>query len=91
MSAPNALMSAAAFTGPTAATIRSAADRLSPGDLIRLEIHRPGPRNNFADRRDQGGYLAIEWWPDDFAAIVYATSRGEMVVEASGNGAQDFG
>ena len=42
------------------------------GDIILIELHRPGPRHDFADRADQGGYIAIEWWPDDFAAIRYA-------------------
>jgi Subtilase family len=86
---PDAFVSAAAF-GASAATIRSAADRLSSGDFILLEIHRAGPRNNFAARGDQHGYIAIEWWPDDFAAIAYATGRGVIVIEAAGNGAQDL-
>lgn len=86
---PDATISAAAF-GASAATIRAAADRLNAGDIILLEIHRPGPRNNFAGRADQDGYIAIEWWPDDFDAILYATSRGIIVVEAAGNGDEDL-
>jgi hypothetical protein len=86
---PDAIISAAAF-GASAPTIRAAADRLSAGDILLLEIHRAGPRNNFAARSDQHGYIAIEWWPDDFDAIRYATSRGVIVVEAAGNGAQDL-
>ena len=35
-------------------------------------------------RDDQLGYIAIEWWPDDFDAIRYATQRGIIVVEAAG-------
>lgn len=70
--------------------IRNAADALSPGDIILLELHRPGPRHNFQQRDDQEGYIAIEWWPDDFAAIRYAISRGVIVVEAAGNGAQNL-
>jgi hypothetical protein len=87
---PDAVISAAAFSGPTAGTIRSAADRLGAGDLILLEIHRPGPRFNFQGRQDQLGYIAIEWWPDDFDAIRYAISRGVLVVEAAGNGAENL-
>ena len=86
---PDATMSAAAF-GASAPTIRAAADRLNAGDLILLEIHRAGPRNNFAGREDQDGYIAIEWWPDDFDAIRYAVSRGIIVVEAAGNGDEDL-
>jgi hypothetical protein len=87
---PDAMISAAAFSGPTATTIRNAANRLQAGDLILLEIHRAGPRNNFAARQDQHGYIAIEWWPDDFAAIAFAIGRGIIVVEAAGNGQQDL-
>src|SRR4030095_3774909 len=38
----------------------------------------------------QRGYIAIEWWPDDFAAILYATGRGVLVVDAAGNGAENL-
>lgn len=88
--APDAVISAVAFSMPTATAIRNAADRLSPGDIMLLEIHRPGPRYNFAGRADQLGYIAVEWWPDDFAAIRYASSRGVIVVEAAGNGAENL-
>ncbi|HWI33723.1 MAG TPA: S8 family serine peptidase, partial [Lapillicoccus sp.] len=87
---PDAFLRAAAFSGPTAATIRSAADKLGAGDIILLEIHRAGPRHNFQARDDQLGYIAIEWWPDDFDAIRYANSRGILVVEAAGNGAENL-
>jgi hypothetical protein len=87
---PDAFIRGAAFSGPTAATIRSAADRLGAGDIILLEIHRAGPRHNFEGRDDQLGYIAIEWWPDDFDAIRYANSRGILVVEAAGNGAENL-
>ena len=39
---------------------------------------------------NQQGFIAIEWWYDDFLAIRYAASRGIIVVEAAGNGAQNF-
>lgn len=88
--APEATISAVAFSMPTATAIRNAADRLRPGDIMLLEIHRPGPRHGFASRLDQLGYIAIEWWPDDFAAIRYACSKGILVVEAAGNGAENL-
>jgi Subtilase family len=79
------------FGGPgSAGAIRQAADRLSPGDIILIELHRPGPRHNFQARDDQRGYIAIEWWPDDFDAIRYAIGRGVIVVEAAGNGAENL-
>lgn len=88
--APEAVISAVAFSMPTATAIRNAADRLRPGDIMLLEIHRPGPRYAFAGRLDQLGYVAVEWWPDDFAAIRYASSKGILVVEAAGNGAENL-
>jgi hypothetical protein len=59
----------------SAGAINQAATRLRAGDLMLLEMHRPGPRFNFAQRDDQRGYIAAEWWPDDYAAIRNATSR----------------
>ena len=77
-------------TGQTTATaIRQAADLSSPGDIILLEAHRPGPQSPvpFVANDQQFGYIAIEWWPDDYAAIVYAVRKGIIVVGAAGNGA----
>lgn len=73
----------------SAAAIRQAATMLNPGDIILIELHRPGPRFNFANRPDQRGFIPVEWWPDDFDAIRYATGRGVLVVEAGGNGAEN--
>jgi len=84
----DAIVSAASFlTLPTASVIRQAADRLTAGDVLLLEIHRSGPG---ASGAGQDGYIAIEWWPDDFAAIQYAVARGIIVVEAAGNGARNL-
>jgi len=84
---PDAVVSTVAFSMPSAAAIRTAADRLRPGDIMLLEIHRPGPG---ASGSGQDGYIAIEWWPDDFAAIRYAVSKGIIVVEAAGNGSRNL-
>ncbi|MEM1215100.1 MAG: hemopexin repeat-containing protein [Bacteroidota bacterium] len=73
----------------TAQAIIDAADSLKAGDIILIEVHRPGPAHN-PENGSQDAFIAIEWWPDDFAAIVYATSRGILVVEAAGNGSEDF-
>ncbi|MEV0298617.1 S8 family serine peptidase [Nocardia sp. NPDC050710] len=89
--APEAAIRAVSiFGGGSATAIRTAADALTPGDVILLELHRPGPRHNFQSRSDQAGYIAVEWWPDDLAAIRYAVARGIVVVEAAGNGAEDL-
>ncbi|WP_433653958.1 S8 family serine peptidase [Nocardia sp. CA-128927] len=89
--APDALLRAVSIFGPgSAAAIRTAADALGAGDVILLELHRPGPRFNYEARPDQTGYIAIEWWPDDLAAVRYAVGRGVIVVEAGGNGAEDL-
>ncbi|MET8447653.1 S8 family peptidase [Streptomyces sp. NPDC005209] len=88
---PEAVTAAASVrTAGTAAAIHAAADRLGPGDLIVVGLHRPGPRFDYADRDDQRGYLPLEWWPDDFAAIRHATDRGVLVVAAAGNGAESL-
>jgi hypothetical protein len=86
---PDAHVSAVSLvTHSTAQAIRIAADRLRPGDIILLEVHRAGPSSSAGS--GQFGYIAIEWWPDDFDAIRYAVSKGIIVVEAAGNGGQNL-
>jgi Subtilase family len=70
--------------------IREAADKLNPGDILLVELHYPGPKHSYEERDDQDGYIAVEWWPDEYDAIEYAVGRGVIVVEAAGNGAQDL-
>ncbi|MEP0826890.1 MAG: S8 family serine peptidase [bacterium] len=74
----------------TAEAILVAADNLQPGDLILIELHAPGPHYNFQVRSDQRGYVCMEYWQDNFDAIQYAWAKGVIVVEAAGNGAENF-
>lgn len=75
----------------TAKAIFDAANALSQGDIILIELHAPGPHYNFQYVGGQLGYVAMEFWPDNFAAIVYATAvRGVIVVEAAGNGSENY-
>src|SRR3954467_286464 len=88
--APDAVISGSSFNDQSsAAAIRAAADKLAGGDIILLEIHRPGP-NAPSPLNGQLGFIAIEWWPDDFAAIRYAANKGIVVVEAAGNGFENL-
>jgi hypothetical protein len=88
--APEAFIRTVSIFGASsssAAAIRQAADALSAGDILLIELQRRGPLGSMFG---QGGYIAVEWWPDDFDAIAYAVSRGVIVVEAAGNGSQNL-
>jgi hypothetical protein len=77
------------FNGGSANAIRTSADNLNPGDVMLIELHRGGPRHPGGNT--QLGFIAIEWWPDDYEALRYATTtRGVIVVEAAGNGSQNL-
>ncbi len=89
--APEAIVSTVSHGSlGSAGAIAAAASMLRAGDVMLLEMHRPGPRFNFDSRADQRGFIAVEWWPDDFLAIQKAVARGIIVVEAAGNGGENF-
>ncbi|HEX8072479.1 MAG TPA: S8 family serine peptidase [Pyrinomonadaceae bacterium] len=89
------VLTVSAFEGPpgwgSGAALRRAAEVLQPGDIILVELEYPGPRSNFQTQLDQFGYIPAEWWPDNLNAILSATRRGIIVVEAGGNGGVDLG
>jgi hypothetical protein len=65
----------------TAAAINNAASALKAGDVILIELQATGPN---------GKYVAMQFWGDIFSAIVAATAKGITVVEAAGNGNENF-
>jgi hypothetical protein len=72
---------------PLAEAIAAAADTLALGDVILIELHAPGPNYNGVG---QFGYVPMEYWQDNFDAILLATAAGVIVCEAAGNGQQDL-
>lgn len=64
-----------------AGAIMNAASKLKKGDVILIELHAPGPT---------GKYVAMQYWDDVFSAIRVATKKGITVVEAAGNGDENF-
>ncbi len=65
----------------TAAAIANAASQLNAGDAILIELQATGPN---------GKYVAMQYWGDVFSAIKAAVDRGITVVEAAGNGNENF-
>jgi subtilisin family serine protease len=64
-----------------AGAITNATDKLKAGDLILIELQATGPN---------GKYVAMQYWDDIFSAIIAATAKGITVVEAAGNGDENF-
>lgn len=64
-----------------AQALTNAASKLKAGDVILIELQATGPN---------GKYVAMQYWDDIFSAIVAATAKGITVVEAAGNGNENF-
>lgn len=64
-----------------AQALTNATKHLRAGDAILIELQATGPN---------GKYVAMQYWPDIFSAIVAATKKGITVVEAAGNGNENF-
>ena len=67
--------------------ILEAAESMAIGDIILIELHAPGPNANGIG---EYGYVPIEYWQDNFDAILIATATGRIVCEAGGNGQQNL-
>ncbi|MDQ0824577.1 hypothetical protein QFZ60_000750 [Arthrobacter sp. B2I5] len=66
--AADAWLAASSWTNQAAATaITEAADELRPGDFLLLEGQLGGPKHT--NPNSDIGLIALEWWPDLFAAI----------------------
>ncbi len=74
----------------TADAIATASANAEVGDIILIELHAPGPHYDFQVRSDQRGYVAMEYWQENFDAILTASALGQIVVEAGGNGAENY-
>jgi len=91
--APDTMVLGAAFDDeyPNIAHIALAASEfVNPGDIMLIELHAPGWRYNFSSPFGQKGYIAMEWWPDNAEAFRLITEKGTIIVEAAGNGSEDF-
>ncbi len=65
----------------TAAAITNATGKLKAGDVILIELQATGPN---------GKYVAMQYWDDIYTAIKAAVAKGITVVEAAGNGNDNF-
>lgn len=76
----------ATISGVSTAIFR-AADVLTAGDVLVIEVHLPGPEAAFQPNNTQLGYIPVEWWPSCQLAVLYAThERNVTVISAGGNG-----
>ena len=80
----NAVVHSAVIGGVfnAAGAIIAAAAALKPGDVILIELHAQGGPDN--------KYVAMQFWDPIFAAIRAAVAKGVVVVEAAGNGDENF-
>ncbi len=67
-----------------------AGENLGVGDVMLIELHTPGPRFNFSAPNGQQGFVCMEYFQAEFDAIQYLWAKGIIVVEAAGNGSENF-
>lgn len=71
-------------------SVFAAGDLMNAGDVLLLELQRPGPRTGYAADPDQKGYLPLIFWPDIRAAIKSLVERGITVIAVGGNGGENL-
>lgn len=70
--------------------IQESARFLANGDVLLIEVQRPGPLTDYQADADQRGYLPVSFWPDVRDAIRSCVLKGITVVEVGGNGGVDL-
>ena len=76
-----------AMTQSVSSCITYASLNVNEGDVVVIELHAPGPNSTGSG---QFGYVCMEYWQDNFDAILVASADGRVVCEAAGNGYQDL-
>lgn len=88
---PNVFFSGSAWAGQgTVAGVTSAAAKLNAGDILLLEVHFKHPNAIVVSNSVDNGFMPYEWWPDQLLAVQAAVMKGIIVVEAAGNGYQNY-
>ena len=73
------------------AAITTALTKTNPGDVLLIEQQVGGPNFKVNNQSDpQFGSVAVEYYDAEFNAIKQATALCVHVVEAAGNGSQDY-
>jgi subtilisin family serine protease len=75
------------FKWNAAAAIHVAGGYLGEGDVLLIEVEGRGPRSTGGGSE---GWVPIEYWRAEQAAVAHLTRRGVYVVEAAGNGSEDL-
>lgn len=79
------------YTWGVGAALLRALDTLSAGDVVLLELQRPGPNYDAGrDESGQWGMVPVEWSRVDQDALRVASAEGVTVIEPAGNGFQDL-
>jgi len=80
------------FNHTVAQAVVQATFALDAGDIVLIEVHRPGPKSGqiCECNCDQFEFICVEYWQATYDAIKAATTAGIIVVEAAGNGSMNL-